>query len=282
MEHNLLVAARSEYTEKLQDMLSESIYGGIKEIWGISKINKKSPLVEFQQKLCEVPKWNQDMIDTICKKIVVTNDISFEYLDKIIEAVFLSNIKILSVVKLNDEKQTIDVVVPDTKNFIHKCYIESARRFYTDPYLIDDRESGSNTKHEMKRNVKRSNSTVKDSIEKTIRSMIPMEDILTKYLASVAPVSSNTSVSSNEQVHQEEPEFEPQQEQEQELEPVPEQSQDWGQTVTEEVEEQTVDDLFQKEPNQDHNPQQEQLSQEQEKIHIDLKEPEKHFYSDSE
>jgi hypothetical protein len=71
MEHNLLVAARSEYTEKLQDTLSESIYEGIKDIWLSSKGNKRSPLSEFQKKLCDVPKWNQDVIDNLCKQIIV-------------------------------------------------------------------------------------------------------------------------------------------------------------------------------------------------------------------
>jgi hypothetical protein len=180
MDHNLLVAARTEYTEKLQDVLSEGIYKGIKNIWNECKSEGKTNLLmKFQNKLCQIPKWNQDVIDKCCDETLISDG----YLDKIIEAVFLSNVKILSVVKLNDNKKTINVSVPNTKHFIHRCYIESARRFYTDPYLIDDRESNVNTLNEIQRNIKRSLTVIRDSIEKTIRSMIPMEDILTKYLA---------------------------------------------------------------------------------------------------
>ena len=181
MDHNLLVAARTEYTEKLQDVLSEGIYKGIKNIWNeCKKESKTNLLMKFQNKLCQIPKWNQDVIDKCCDETLISDG----YLDKIIEAVFLSNVKILSVVKLNASKKTINVSVPNTKHFIHRCYIESARRFYTDPYLIDDRESNSNTLNEIQRNIKRSLTVIRDSIEKTIRSMIPMEDILTKYLES--------------------------------------------------------------------------------------------------
>lgn len=198
MEQNLLVAAKIEYTEQLQDVLKESIYEELRKLWlSCKEKHKKDLLRNFQISLCEVPKWNQEIINKICENILEKNKMTSDYLDKIIEAIFLSHIKILSVVKLNDKKQTVNVRVPDTKNFIHKCFIESARNFYTDPYLIDDRELGTNTKNEIQRNVKRSHKIIKDSIEKTIRSMIPMEDILTQYL--VAHKESDTETESDTQ-----------------------------------------------------------------------------------
>lgn len=183
MDNGLLIAAREEYTGQLQDILQESIYVGIKKIWTMCKTeDKKSPLKLFQTRLCLIPEWNQEVINDYCKKILKLSDMSAEYLDKIIEAVFLSNIKILSVVKLRDKKQVININVPETKNFIHKCFIEVARQFYADPHLIDDREVAAPT--EIARNVKRSSRIIRESIEKTIRSSIPMEEILNKYLDS--------------------------------------------------------------------------------------------------
>lgn len=282
MDHNLLVAARSEYTDKLQDILCEPICSGIKEIWErCKKEHRKNPLSNFQQKLCLIPEWNQEVINTQLKKIISKNDLSNDYLDKIIEAVFLSNVKILSVVKLNDSKQTIDVKVPDTKNFIHRCFIESARRFYCDPYLIDDRETGSNTKQEINRNVKRCNSTINDSIDKTIRAMIPMEDILNKYLKDQSEVDSEASI--EEEQHS--PPSEPQESEQHSYhqEEIPEQEEEKNEDIFQErpcenlVEtptgeiniEQPVPEIFEQNP------------VEQEKLHIDLKEPEKNFFSDS-
>lgn len=289
MDHNLLVAARSEYTDKLQDILCESICSGIKEIWEKCKSeHKNNPLSNFQKKLCLIPEWNQEVINTQLKKIINKNNISNDYLDKIIEAVFLSNVKILSVVKLNNSKQTIDVKVPDTKNFIHRCFIESARRFYRDPYLIDDRESGSNTKQEINRNVKRCNSTINDSIDKTIRGMIPMEDILNKYLKDQCEIDSEASSIENYP----EPIFE-------EVQPSFETIND-AQEQENNSESKNEEDLFQERPcenlvetptgeinsnlqeKQDIFEEPLQSLQEQEKLHIDLKEPEKNFFSDSE
>ena len=183
MDNGLLIAARETYTEELQDILHLSIYDGIKKIWTNCKTeDKKSPLKLFQSRLCLIPEWNQEVINDYYKKILKLSDMSEEYLDKIIEAVFLSNIKILSVVKLQAKKQVININVPETKNFIHKCFIETARQFYADPHLIDDRDIAAPT--EIARNVKRSSRIIRDSIEKTIRNSIPMEEILNKYLDS--------------------------------------------------------------------------------------------------
>jgi hypothetical protein len=183
MSENLLVAAKSEYTEQLQEILCENIYNGIKTIWNSCKdIEKVNTLKCFQRKLCSIPEWNQEIINKIFKTIINAVDVTEDYIDKIIEAVFLSNVKILSVVKSSNKSQKINVSVPDTKHFIHRCYIESARAFYCDPFLLDDRERNGNTQVEIQRNVGRSINVIKLSIEKTIRNMIPMEEILKKYL----------------------------------------------------------------------------------------------------
>jgi hypothetical protein len=179
----VLVAARDEYTSTLQDILAEPVYSGLKATWNLSKAEtRRNPLKVFQEKLCNVPQWNQEVINSYYKKIITASQISSEYFDKLIEAVFVSNVKILSVIKINNQRQTININIPDTKNFIHRVFIESARQFYTDPYLMDDREFGSNTHSEIQRNVKRSIRVINESVDKTIRGMIPMEDILNKYL----------------------------------------------------------------------------------------------------
>lgn len=185
METSLLVAARDEYTSQLQDILAENVYEGMKKVWEEAKITQnRNVLRVFQEKLCSIPQWNQEVINVYYKKILTSNQITAEYLDKILEAVFLSNVKILSVIKIHGKKQTINVPVPDTKNFIHRVFIETARQFYIDPHLVDDREYGSNSSAEIQRNIKRSIKIIIESIDKTIRAMIPMEEILNKYLES--------------------------------------------------------------------------------------------------
>jgi hypothetical protein len=288
MEQNLLVAAKTEYTEQLQDILKDSIYEHIKNIWNKCKEeNKTEVLQKFQHKLCTVPQMNQATIIEMTDKILEKNKISQDYLDKIIEAIFLSHIKILSVVKLNSKKHTVNVKVPDTKHFIHKCLVETARNFYSDPYLIDDREYGTNTKNEIKRNIKRSHKIISESVDKTIRSMIPMEDILTQYLADQKDSDSDeekSSESETQETQTEQPVPEPQQEPQQQLfeDPQPE---DYSQDLFEKMPEETQQhsDYIPQPPEIPPRPQFiPQEPQKDDKIKIDLKDNDSHFFSDSE
>jgi hypothetical protein len=174
-----------EYTHQLQELLSKHIHEGIHGLWEeVRKTEKKSLLKRFQEKLCFIPNWSQELVDKEYSRI--TKSVSKDYLDKLLEAVFLSNIKILSVVKLNNSSRKIDVNVPDTKHFIHKCYIETAREFYSDPYMIEDRSTHI-TNSEFHSNYKRRFQVINDCIEKTIRNTIPMEEILNKYLSIEEP-----------------------------------------------------------------------------------------------
>lgn len=278
MDYNLLIAARSEYTKQLGDILCEGIYKNIKNIWALCREEKKEALKSFQKKLCDIPLWNQEIINSKFEDSIVESKITKEYLDKIIEAVFLSNIKILSVVKVDEKKRTINVNVPDTKNFIHKCYIETARKFYEDPYLIDDRGSGSNTANEIQRNVKRSHALIKDCIEKTIRSSIPMEEILNSYLK-----ESNSEP--EEEIIDPEPPFTPAPSPEPAPEPEPEMYDPGPEPEYIPDEPKTTQELFESEPVQDYQDQDKQRYQEEvKKINLkndeNLHEPSS-FFSDS-
>lgn len=173
-----LVAAKQEYTTQLCNILTPLIYKGFKSIWKNCRSNGKNSLKSFQEKLTSVPIWNQDVIDNEYSRIVKETDCN--WLDKLIEAVFLSNVKVLSTIRIGKVK-TIDITVPETKKFIHHCYIESARRLWQDPYLIDDREDNL-TYTELKRNEKRMNVALAEAIEKTISNLIPIQNILESYL----------------------------------------------------------------------------------------------------
>jgi hypothetical protein len=174
-----LVAAKQEYTQQLSDLLSPSIYSGFKSIWKGCKTADKKILKCFQEKLSLVPLWNQSVIDNEFERICKKEDTKV-FLDKLIEAVFLSNVKVLSSVRMGKSK-ALSIAVPDTKKFIHQCYVEGARKLWQDPHLIDDREEVLSYS-ELKRNEKRLLLTISDSIEKTISRMIPIQSILESYL----------------------------------------------------------------------------------------------------
>lgn len=174
-----IVEARKMYTQQLTELLSPLLYQGLKSIFDTCKEgDNKHVLKTFQEKLCSIIKWNQDIIDNEYKRIL--DETECGWLDKLIEAVFISNVKVLSSVAMKNNN-SINIKIPDTKNFIHKCYIECARYFYEDPSLIDDREINLSFP-EIQKNIKRSNLAISNSIEKTIRELIPIQDILENYL----------------------------------------------------------------------------------------------------
>ncbi len=281
MESTVLIAAKQEYTEQLHDILTDNLVITMRDIWNSVK-ETTQPLRTFQQKLCDIPEWNNQVLLKHYESIIEREDISKEYLEKIIEAVFLSNIKILSVVKLESKKQTIDIKIPDTQNFIHRCLIQLARELYVDPHLIDDRESNSNSKLEIQRNYKRLVKITKESIEKTIRNMIPMKDILDKYLQAHddESIHSDENIQFAEEVPQEIPQEIPQ-----EVPPMqhfaspspvvtqepPIQQTEYQSTSQEQ---QKVDDLFMEPPSNTEN----HTSQEQ-PIKVNIAE-ERNFFSD--
>lgn len=172
-----VVEAKKLYTIQLIDTLTPVIYEGIKSIFDSSKDSEKV-LITFQEKLCSIVRWNQDIIDKEYSRIVAKS--SEEGLSSLIDAVFISNVKVLSSIRIS-KTDKIDIKVPEARKFIHKAYVETARQVYQDPYLFDDRENRLEIS-EIQRNVRRAKNLIGISIEKTIRDLIPLQDIIGSYL----------------------------------------------------------------------------------------------------
>ena len=89
--------------------------------------------------------------------------------DTYVDSVNINNIPI---------SNTIEVSIPKTTHFIHKCYIESAREFYKDPFLFEK-----NIKPKEKQaNLRQSIYLIKNSISESIRKLLPIKEILNQYL----------------------------------------------------------------------------------------------------
>lgn len=180
--NGILSLAREEYTDKLCNTLTPLLYEGLKGIWNNVKANNKEKcLLKFQQQLSLIPKWNREIIDNECERI--SEKVSISTLEKIVEAVFIFNIKILS--SIGNDKN-INLTIPEIKHFIHKCYINCAREFYTNPYIIDDRTRVGLLSENIKlqKNYKECINLINLSINRTIKECIPIEQILEQYLNS--------------------------------------------------------------------------------------------------
>ena len=174
---NVLVEAKNQYTKRLINTLVNHIYDGIQSIYDDSiKLEDENVFGKFQEMLKQVPKWNQEMIDQETQRIVNTSDC--EWLADLITAVFLSNTRILTAVRLNSAKDSIDLKIPKLSHFVHKCYIECAREFYKNPFIFDNTIS----KGIQQKNMRESLSLIAQSIQAAIDRMLPYEQILMQYI----------------------------------------------------------------------------------------------------
>ena len=176
----IFAQAKVEYTAQLIDMLYPHMFDGVKSIYDESKLlyrNRKIPiLLIFRELLEKVPIWNSEIIDSECSRIV--NNSSCDYIDDLITAVFISHTKILTSIGPNRSFQKINVTIPKTSTFIHKCYINTARELWKNPYLFNENVPG----HEFQKNNKEIEEIIKKCIENTIRNSLPIKDILKEHL----------------------------------------------------------------------------------------------------
>ena len=176
----IFAQAKVEYTAQLIDMLYPHMFDGVKSIYDESKLlynTKKTPiLLIFRELLEKVPIWNSEIIDSECSRIV--NNTNCDYIDDLITAVFISHTKILTSIGPNRSFQKINVTIPKTSTFIHKCYINTARELWKNPYLFNENVPG----HEFQKNNKEIEEIIKKCIENTIRKSLPIKDILKEHL----------------------------------------------------------------------------------------------------
>ena len=171
MDTNVYSQAKIEYTNQLIDVLKDRLYDRFYEIYTDSKRNTKL----FRKELENIIKWNQEMIEIERSKIMERS--KCEYIDDLITAVFISHTRILTSIGKKTSKK-VNLVIPKTINFIHKCYINIAREIWKNPNLFDNRTTSS----EYQKNIRIIENLIKSSIEYTIRSSLPVRDILRNHL----------------------------------------------------------------------------------------------------
>ena len=168
--------AKMEYTNQLIDILTPHFFDGINSIYDeaktINNINKKQSIIMlFRTFLEKVPSWSNVIIETETDRIINTS--KCDWLDDLITAVFISHTKILTSIGTNVSSKNIDLTIPKTINFIHKCYINIAREMWKNPYLFNEFVVAS----EYQKNMRTIELIIKESTENTIRSLSLDHDI---------------------------------------------------------------------------------------------------------
>lgn len=218
----ILVEAKNEYTAQLKKILTPRLYEGFKSIYddiiNISNqelqeknVQTSSVIKTFQKTLKEIPQWNNEMIKNENNRIEKISNC--DYLENLIEAVFITNTKILTSVQINKSKSmNVKVSIPSQSHFIHKCYMESAKEFYKNPYVFD--QSKLLTPKEKHTNLREALSLIDLSINNAISNLLPIKDILKQGLTKMnskveeeeseeSTENSNSSLSNDEEESEE-------------------------------------------------------------------------------
>jgi hypothetical protein len=174
--------ARNEWCSRLVSILTPRIMEGIRSIFNESwKVSVESGEVEkylmtFQNFICRVPKWNPNIVDEEKKRIVEKSGCN--YLEDLITCVHVIQLKVLTCVRVGTRQKKIDISIPKLNDFLHKAYINVARKIYKNAYLFDKNASPLN---QQKHN-REFETIVEECILKTIRDSIPTEAIVRAYL----------------------------------------------------------------------------------------------------
>ena len=179
---NVLSEAKSEYSSRLVTILTPLMIEGVKSIFKeactlcLDNDEDEKYLMTFQNFLSRVPKWNQQIIEEETKRIVIASQCN--YLEDLLTCVHITQLKILTSIRVSQKQKKIDIDVPKLATFIHRCYIMYARKLYSNVYLFEK----DILPLSYQKNMREAELICQESILQVVRESIPVEKILRAYI----------------------------------------------------------------------------------------------------
>ena len=177
-----LQESRNEWCNTLLQKLTPLICEGIRSIFTeaitLCKDNNENEkyLMTFQNFLTRIPKWNSNIIQEETNRILEKSQCN--YLNDLISCVHIIQLKSLTCMRVGSKQKKVDIDIPSLSDFVHNVYINSARKLYSNVYLFELNLTPLATQ---KHNTE-IEQLVKECILDTVRSNIPIENILQVYL----------------------------------------------------------------------------------------------------
>ena len=212
-----LEVSRNDFCSRLINLITPHIHSGLKSIfdeaWKLCIENGETTkyLMTFQNFLLRVPKWNTSIIEKETQRISEQSGCS--HIEELITCVHIIHLKTLTCVRAGSKQKKIDIAIPKLSEFIHKVYINVARKVYSNVYLFEK-----NKQHlQIQKNNYHLEGLIKECILNTIRESIPIEHLLKVYIQDQF-IEEDTEVVDTEEIIAQDPVMEEEQEQEQEQE----------------------------------------------------------------
>lgn len=174
--------SRNEWCSRLVSILTPMVMEGIKSIyqeaWSMCEnSNERSKyLMTFQNLLSRIPKWNSSLIEDERKRIIDKSGCT--YLEDLITCVHVIQLKVLTCIRVGNKQKKIDISIPKLDNFLHRVYILTARKVYSNVYLFERGISDL----AMQKNNRELELITQEAILTSIRESIPTEAIIRAYM----------------------------------------------------------------------------------------------------
>ena len=177
-----LQESRNEWCTRLVSIFTPLVSEGVRSIFNESwkmclesnEVDKY--LMTFQNLLSRIPKWNAAIIEEERKRIVERSGCN--YLEDLITCVHIIQLKVLTCIRVGNKQKKIDISIPNLDNFIHKVYINVARKTYVNVYLFEKNISPL----QMQKNNREFELIIQECILTAIRESIPTEAIIRAYM----------------------------------------------------------------------------------------------------
>ena len=174
--------SKNEWGARLLTILTPLIIEGFKSIFDESyklcsdnnEIEKY--LMTFQNFITRIPKWNSTIIEAERKRIIDRSGCS--YLEELVTCIHIIQLKLLTAMRVGKKQKKIDINIPKLDDFIHKCYINVARKMYKNVYLFDLNCQPL----QVQKNNRELELIIQECILNAVRDSIPLESILKAYM----------------------------------------------------------------------------------------------------
>ena len=212
-----LQESRNEFCARLINILTPHIANGLKSIfdeaWKLCIDNDEAPkyLMTFQNFLMRVPKWNVAIIEQEAARIVERSGCG--HIEELITCVHIVQLKMLTCMRAGSKQKKIDISIPKLADFIHKVYVNVARKMYSNVFLFEK-----NKHHlQIQKHNRQLEIIIKECILNTVRESIPIEHLLKVYMEDEF-IEEDTEVVDTEEIISQDPIIEEEKEEEQQQE----------------------------------------------------------------
>ena len=174
--------SKNEWGSRLLTILTPHIVDGLKSIFDeaikLCRDNNEMDkyLMTFQNFITRIPKWNPAIIES--ERLRIVEKSGCNYLEDLVTCVHIIQLKLLTAIRAGQKQRKIDISIPKLDDFIHKVYINVARKIYKNVYLFEINIPPL----QVQKHFRETEIIVQECILNTVRESIPVESILQAYM----------------------------------------------------------------------------------------------------